>query len=235
VRPHRRTSGAPRSTRAPFALLARAGPVWLAGLVVLATLAVAACGSGLASPAPSGGATPAVPLGTLGPPGGEESAAASSPLASGGEAVVVDPTLLGILPQTVDGIAMVESAEGESAALKDPNLTKVASAVASGLAIDAATGEFVYVFVVRLMPGALDDTGYRSWRDSYDEGACSQASGVTGHAETTIGGRTVYIGTCAGGVRTYHVRLDGPGLLISASAVGEQRRLGEKLVEALRP
>lgn len=227
--PRRRGFGGPRSTRAAVASLSSAG------LVVLATLALAACGSGPASPAPSGDASAAVPFGTLGPPSSQQTAAASSPLASGGEAVVVDPSLLGVLPRTVDGIAMVESAEGESAALQDPNLTKVASAVASGLAIDAATGEFVYVFVVRLMPGALDDTGYRDWRDSYDEGACSQASGVAGHAETTIQGRTVYIGTCTGGVRTYHVRLDGPGILVSASAVGEQRRLGEKLVEGLRP
>jgi hypothetical protein len=207
----------------------------LLALLALATLATAACGPGPVSPTPSAGAASVAPLSTLGPPSSEATDGPSAPLASGGDAVVVDPTLLAVLPETVDGIVMVESPDGESAALKDANLTKVASAVASGLAIDAATGEFVYVFVVRLMPGALDDAGYRDWRDSYDEGACSQASGVAGHAETTIAGRTVYIGTCAGGVRTYHVRLDGSGILVSASAVGEQRRLGEKLVEGLRP
>jgi hypothetical protein len=92
----------------------------------------------------------------------------------------------------------------------------------------------VYAVVVRLLPDAMDETAFRDWRDSFDEGACSLADGVAGHAETETGGRTVYIGTCTGGLRTYHVWLEDRGVLISASAVGE-RRLGEHLVENLRP
>ncbi|MEO7664523.1 MAG: hypothetical protein ABIV26_05300, partial [Candidatus Limnocylindrales bacterium] len=65
-------------------------------------------------------------------------------------------------------------------------------------------------------------------------GACSQASGVAGHAEAQIDGRTVYIGTCGGGVRTYHAWLAPDGVMVSASAVGD-RRLGERLVENLSP
>ncbi len=200
-----------------------------AGLVLVG-LFLAACGGPIGSPsvAPSA-SVPA--LETLAPP----TTSPSGPAASGSEAVVVDPSLLAILPSSVDGLAMTESADGEAEALKDPNLPKVASAVTSGLAIDTVSGDFVYAVVVRLLPGAMTDASYRDWRDSYDEGACSQADGVVGHAEATIGGRTVYIATCGGGVRTYHVWLEAQGVVISASAVGDQRRLGEKLVEGLRP
>lgn len=148
--------------------------------------------------------------------------------------VAIDPTLLGVLPATVDGIAMVESPEAEIAALAGPELAAVGSAMAAGIAVDATSGQFVYAVVVRLEPGAMDDAVFRDWRDSYDEGACSQAAGVTGKAEAQIAGRTVFIGSCSGGVLTYHVWLVDQGILISASAVGD-RRLGEALMENLRP
>ena len=151
-----------------------------------------------------------------------------------GATVVIDPALLEILPASVGGLEVVESPEGESAARGDPLLARVASAMAAGFALDPASGDFVYAVVVRTVPGSMDAATFRDWRDSYDEGACAQASGVAGNAETEIGGRTVYIGTCTGGLRTYHVWLAERGMLISASAIGE-RRLGELLVENLRP
>jgi hypothetical protein len=42
-----------------------------------------------------------------------------------------------------------------------------------------------------------------------------------------MNGRTVFIGGCAGGAFTYHVRLDG-GIVVSLTAVGPAR-LGERL------
>ena len=153
---------------------------------------------------------------------------------SNASGVVVDAALLAVLPATVDGVAIVESADGETDALSDQTLPQIAVAIAAGLAIDPASGEFVYAVVVRLRDGAMSEERFRDWRDSFDEGACSQAGGVVGHAEAEIAGRTVYIGSCVGGVLTYHVWLREPGLLVSASAVGD-RRLGERLVEGLRP
>lgn len=157
-----------------------------------------------------------------------------TPTPDAGTAVAIDPSLLRILPASVDGFPVVESPETEAAFLDDPLLKLLASAVAAGLAVEPTSGEFVYAVVVRLLPDAMDDAVFRDWRDSFDDGACSQADGVAGHAETRIGGRTVYIGTCTGGLRTYHVWLENRDVLISASAVGE-RRLGERLVENLRP
>ena len=147
---------------------------------------------------------------------------------------MVDSSLLEVLPADVDGLPITESPEAETQALTDPALGEVAEAIAAGFAIDAATSDFVYGVVIRLRDGVMGDERFRDWRDSYDEGACSQAGGVVGHAQAEIEGRTVYIGTCDGGVRTYHVWLAEQNLIVSASAVGEERRLGEKLVEGLR-
>jgi hypothetical protein len=193
-------------------------------LPIAITLAATAC-----SPTtPSATPTPSVPNSQT------PADATTTPGAATTPGVAIDASLLAVLPATVDGIALDESADGEAEALSDPALGSVAEAIAAGLAIDAASGEFVYAVVVRLRPGAMNDERFRDWRDTFDEGAYSQAGGVVGHAQAVIGGRTVYIGTCGGGVRTYHVWLTATSTLVSASSVGE-RRLGERLVEGLRP
>jgi hypothetical protein len=195
----------------------------IAGLL-LAAMVAAACGPTQGSPSPSPEIIEPTPPVTLGP--------SATPRSTSG--VVIDSRLLDVLPEAVDGFELVESPEAELAALEDPQLPAVAASIAAGIAVDAAGGEFVYAIVVALIPGVMDANVFRDWRDSFDEGACSQADGVVGHAETEIGGRTVYIGTCVGDLRTYHVWLEAQEVLISASAVGE-RRLGERLVENLRP
>ena len=48
----------------------------------------------------------------------------------------------------------------------------------------------------------------------------------------TIGGRTAFICTCAGGVRTYHTRLEGPDRIVSLQALGEGR-YGERILAGL--
>lgn len=197
----------------------------MAAFALAAAIVAAAC-----NPAPTAAPTnAATPF-----PSPTQLVPTPAPSASASSSVVIDQALLAILPATVDGIEVVESPEAEIAALAGPELEQVGSAMAAGIAVDATTGQFVYAIVVRLEPGAMNETVFRDWRDSYDEGACSQAGGVTGHAEAQIGGRTVYIGTCGGGLRTYHVWLDGPGILVSSSAAGD-RRLGELLLENLRP
>jgi hypothetical protein len=87
---------------------------------------------------------------------------------------------------------------------------------------------------VKLRLGALTDSKFRDWRDSYDEGTCGGASAVVGHAETLIAGRSVFIGTCSGGLRTYHVWIREKDLLISVSSLGP-RKLGELLLAELKP
>lgn len=201
--------------------------VWTRAATIATTLtiALAACGA-VPTAAPTSSETPiASPTQNL---------PTSTPDVTSSAPVAIDPSLLAILPATVHGIELIESPEAEIAALAGPELAAVGSAMAAGIAVDTTTGQFVYAVVVQLEPGAMDDAVFRDWRDSYDEGACSQAGGVTGNAEAQIGGRTAFIGSCSGGVLTYHVWLVDRGVLISASAAGD-RRLGELLMENLRP
>jgi hypothetical protein len=202
----------------------RAAAAILAISVVLGAL-LGACGSTVESLRPSAALDPTVTASATAEP---------TQTPDIGTAVAIDPSLLEILPARVDGLEVVENPDGEAAAIGDPLLAKVGSAMAAGFAIDPASGDFVYAIVIRLLPDTMDAASFADFRATFDEGACSQADGLARSAETGIGGRTVYIGTCAGGLRTYHVWLDDRGVLISASAVGE-RRLGELLVENLRP
>jgi hypothetical protein len=166
--------------------------------------------------ASSGGAT-------LGPP----------PTANGSAtAVTIDTTLLAVLPREVSSIPVIESPEGESAAMTDTVLPTIATAAVAAVVVDTATNDLVYALVVRLNPVFTADT-YRDWRDSYDVGACLGVSNVLGHAQTTIAGRTVYIGTCVNGLRTYHTWLEDKSILISASATGD-RMFGVLLMGTLR-
>jgi len=125
------------------------------------------------------------------------------------------------------------SAEAKQAVLRDAVLAQNASALAYGIAVDSATNDLVVAAVVKLRPGVFNDAFYRSWRATYDRAACAQAGGLAGTAETTIGGRRVDIGTCSGGAHTYHVYLELPGIMISATSVGA-KRFGEQLVSNLR-
>jgi hypothetical protein len=147
--------------------------------------------------------------------------------------VILDPTVLAFLPERVNNIAVAESVDEATQALADPSLPRIASAMDAGVAVDAGNGNLVYAWVVRLRPDKFTDAIYRQWRDSYDEGACNGAGGIVGRAEATIDARTVYITTCTQGLRTYHVWLQGPGILISASAIG-QGNFGELLMDNLR-
>lgn len=211
------------STRPRAARVRRLGRR-IPALVALALL-LAACAT---PPSPSPSAAPATPSS---PPSTSPSTVSSpGPTAP----VALDPSLLAILPATISGYTLAESPEAESAALADPQLAIVGTGMAAGIAVDPPTGEFVYAVVVRLRPGAMNDSVFRDWRDSFDQGACSQAGGTSGNAQAEIDGRTVYIGTCAGGVRTYHVWLADRQLLVSASSVGD-RRFGEILMENLQP
>jgi hypothetical protein len=198
--------------------------------IVLSVLGVCACATPPPSPAPpatesapatavvSPAPTPVVPTG-------------SDP--SPARPVPIEPSLLDVLPAEVDGLAVVRTDEALADALVDPGLIAFADAVAAAIAADPATGDFAYATVVRPRVAPPADETLLDWRDSFDEGVCAQAGGVSGKAEAEIGGHQVFIGSCAGGVRTYHAWLGNRGVLVSVSSVGE-RRLGERLVEALR-
>jgi hypothetical protein len=160
----------------------------------------------------------------------------AAPPATGGPsiaAVAIDPGLLDVLPASVDDRPMQPTPETLADAAADPAIVRNVTALAAALVIDPPTGEFAYATVMRFVDGVMSDEFYRDWRDSFDEGACAQAGGVVGHAEIVIGGHETFVGSCAGGVRTYHAWLADRGVLVSVSSAGGLR-LGERVVEGLR-
>jgi hypothetical protein len=188
-------------------------------LAILATVALAGCAS---APSPPASATPAA---TVVP-------ATPTPTAST-SAVTIDSSLLSLLPADVSGFAITESPEAEASAAQSSELSPVATAFAAGLAADPAGRNWAFGVVVALRPGVMSDGTFRAWRDSYDKGACSQAGGVVGHAESKIGTRLTYITACSGGVHTYHVWLPERQRLVSVSAVGDGR-FGEQMIAGIR-
>lgn len=220
--------------------------VALAALVVLVGI-VGACeplGQPSGSPSPAGDAS-------SGPsPVGTETAAESvSPDESDAATdnpstlIPVDATLLELLPVSVNGLTLEPVTDPQGA--DDPALADTVDRLAQAMVFDPETGSFAYVSVIALRSGVFDAAYFRSWRDSFDEGVCSQSDGVAGHAQAVIGGRTVYIGRCTGGVATYHVRLDSHNAIVSVSELVDSEaqaaasappvRLGELIMAGLRP
>jgi hypothetical protein len=197
---------------------------------VASRLALALFALGLAACQPGSTAAPSVAIQSIGPGG----VGPPVTLAPGATPLVrIDASLLSVLPTEVDGLSVLESSEAEADAQATGSLASLSDGVVGALAIDPSTGDFVLVDVVRLRAGAMTDATYRSWRETFDAGVCVD-SGVTGNAESTIGGRTVEVGTCGNGFHTYHAWIPAKGLLLSAST-GGTRQLGQKLFENLKP
>ena len=212
-------------TRAPVPVLAAA---------LCAVALVSACDSnrptatGTGSTAPSGSVPtfatgPSAPPQSFGPP--------PVPTPDDTTGVVLDPTVLDVLPPDVDGIPVREEPDEAANLLNTIDLGRYAAAADAAVAVDGSN--LVVAWVVRLRPGSFSEAAYQQWRDSYDQGACSAAGGVTGRAQAELGGRNTYVTSCVAALRTYHVWLKEQDVLISASSVGEAR-FGETLMSTLR-
>jgi hypothetical protein len=191
-----------------------------------------------AATAPTAGPTSAAQASPLpsatGTPDASPSGSASTATAGASGSIVIDPFLLKVLPASVKGAPLVENAEAEAHDLTDPALAGQASALAAALAIDTTTSDWAYVSVVHLRVGVFSDAYFKSWRETFDVGACSQAGGVAqSSAEAEIAGHRTFIGHCVGGVLTYHVHLVPGDVIVSISALGAQR-FGQLVVEGLR-
>jgi hypothetical protein len=205
--------------------------------LTLVTLVVAGCGVG---PVPTA-SPPASPVGTSSPalsapPSSASSAPAASAVGSGLK-VAVEPGLLVFVPGQVDGLTVTYDAESSARVAADPTLAGQILALAIAIAVaPGASGstDLAVVSVAKVRDPSLGEEWFRQWRDSYDESACESAGGVSGHAQATIGGRLVFIGSCAGGAFTYHVRLSNGSVVVSILSVGP-RRLGEKVMAGIRP
>jgi hypothetical protein len=198
----------------------------LAGVVAACgTLDIAPTSRPSASRTAPGATATAVAPPSFGPP--------PSQTPDDGAPVVIDSTLLGILPVAIGATPVTEDPDAAAQAVSDPALDQIATGVDAAVAVDLGNGDLVYALVVKLKPGAFGEEIYRQWRDSYDQGACAASGGVVGHAEAEIGGRQTYVTSCVQGMHTYHVFLADQNVLISASSIGDGR-FGEELLKGLR-
>jgi hypothetical protein len=215
----------------------RANPALTLGVFVVIGIAIgtAVAVGQRSAPAPSTTRPPPPSgiAGSLPPPvtGVPSTSLREEPSVSG--SVPIDPSLLAQLPSTVDGLALVEDTDTESHDAADPSHLVDLAGLAVAIAADPSTSDLAVASVVRLKPGVYSDAYFRSWRSSFDTGACSLAGGVSGSAEAVISGHRTYIGHCAGGLLTYHVYLPATASIVSIWSIGE-RRLGELIVEGLR-
>ena len=205
----------------------------LLGVVGVALLLVAACIPPRPSPSPPpSSSTPATP--TAEPT--SSATAAGSPGATSSTGIVVDPSLLELLPDDVAGVPLEPDEATANELAGEPSIAPFVSSLAIAAAFvppaSDTLGDYVVVTVARLKPGLFGDLFYRGWRDTFDSAVCEQAGGVDGHAEATVGGRQTYIGTCAGGVHTYHVHLPAQDVILSMQGAGESR-FGERVIEGL--
>jgi hypothetical protein len=194
---------------------------------VLTIVALAGC-------APTAPASPtvAIPTPTASPVASAPSTPSPSP-ASVAASGRVDSTLLDVLPPDIDGQPL--RPDDESAAAIE-NLPADVEALAIGLYIrpgSSTADDFAIVNVARLRSGVFEEGWFRSWRDTYDRGACEVAGGVApGSTEAEIAGHATHIESCQGGVHLYHVHLADPDRVISITAAGEGR-FGERVVAGL--
>jgi hypothetical protein len=153
--------------------------------------------------------------------------------ASGSSAVVVvDPTLLDLLPDAVEGVQLAGDPDTAAEIAADPSIAPFVSALAIAAAFSPDQSDYVVVTIARVKPGVFGDLFFRGWRDTFDSAVCEQAGGVDGNAEAEIAGRHTYIGTCAGGVHTYHVHVPARDVIVSMQGAGPAR-FGERVVEGL--
>ena len=162
----------------------------------------------------------------------------TSPIASNAS-VVADPTLLRFVPLGGDGLSLTYDPATTAQVASDPTLATSAAGLAVGLytvtPANASTppgDDLAVVSVVNLRDPSVGDSWFRDWRDTYDEAACANAGGVVRHAQTTIGVNTVFIGSCAGGAFTYHVRLADVPIVMSLTSIGPGR-IGEEIVKRM--
>ena len=179
--------------------------------------------TGASSPSPSPGFSPSALSGA--PPTSDAVASSTTATLPAAAGLVVDPRLLDALPSSIDGVALEPDPTTAGRIAADPTLAGSASAIAVALAISPGTSasadNLAIVSVIRLRPGVFSEAWFRTWRDSYDAAACEVAGGIRGEpATTTVAGRTVYVGTCAGDARTFHLQLHDPTLIVSITSAG---------------
>ncbi len=211
-------------------------------LVLAGSTVVAACSdASRTTPAPSAAVVSAVPSASAASvaPSVAPSGIASAPAVASVPAITIapgqttteDPTLLAVLPPSVAGAAVSRESASFPEALHDASFVANVDRAVFAVVVDG--NDLASGVVAHLRAGSWSDKFFEDWRASYDDGACAQSDGVVAHAETTLGGRTVYVTTCGGGLRVYHAWVASRGVVVSILSAGP-RLFGDLLMAGIR-
>lgn len=198
-------------------------PCLVAALAVGLAL-IASCGSG--SPSATSSASPSATAPAV-------KASPSPTLRVGAYGLVIDPSLVHLLPATIVGAPVTESGELEAAAMGDAQLPTHVASYAAAIVGSLGDPDWAQVQFLALKPNA-GTSFYAAWRDQVESAGCSQASGIASRARRDIGGWPVDVTTCVGGAMLYQLELQDQGVLVSVTALGP-KKLGEQAVAALGP
>jgi hypothetical protein len=200
-----------------------------AALALACLLLAGACNS--ADPAtPATGAPTGAPTDTTPASPTPKPTPAPTPLAPG-TVVKMDESLLAMLPATVGGAPVTSEADSFAQGVQDTSF--VANVDRAAFFVVVVGGDLASGAVAHLRPGVYSDGLWKDWRTTYDDGSCTPAGGVLARGSSSIGGREVFVTTCAGGLRVYQVWLSGPGVIVSLVSFGD-KRFGEQLMAGLR-
>jgi hypothetical protein len=192
--------------------------VWLSLLALLA----AGCGSPTATVRPPATSYTAVPIAPTAWPNGTV----------GQYGLHVDPTLLGLLPQSVDALPLAENAGSEQGAMDSADIARSFDAYAAASIGVVGDPDWLNLAIGRLKPEAQTADFYDAWQAQYAAGACSQANGVAGSSQQTINDWTVVVSTCNGGPVVYTLKIS-QDVIVSMYGLGS-RDLGRKLLGLLQ-
>jgi hypothetical protein len=186
--------------------------------LAVAAIVLAGCAGAAASPTPA--YTP-VPIGPTAWPNGT----------TGQYGLRIDPSLLGKLPSHAGALPITEDAGSESAALADADLANTLDRYVAASAGDTFGADWLKIAIGHFKTDSQNGDIYSAWAEQYAEGACSQASGVSGHDQMSIGDFSVDTSTCAGGLTVYTLQR-GDGVVISMYEFGP-KHIGRALIAAI--
>jgi hypothetical protein len=206
------------------------------GLAVALVIAVGVAIGGCGSSEPTGAS--ASPSGSVASPTvAPDATTRSASSGDGGGRAVVDGALLDVLPDEIDGFPLTADAETAGEIVADPTTDPAVERLGVGVYVnpgDAVEGDLAIVSVVALRSATFSDAWFQAWRESYDTAACEIAGGLeVGGAEADLADHQTWIGTCQGGVHTYHVYLPDPDRVIAITSLGSNR-FGEQVVGGLK-
>lgn len=186
--------------------------------LAVAAIVLAGCAGAAASPTPT---YTAVPIGPTAWPSGT----------TGQYGLRIDPSLLGKLPAHAGALPITEDAGSESSVLDDANTANTLDRYAAASAGAIGDADWLKIAIGHFKTDSQNGDIYAAWAEQYAVGACSQANGVSGHDQESIGDYSVDTSTCAGGLTVYTLQR-GDWVVISMYEFGP-KHIGRALIAAI--